>query len=125
MIGDVLSTADRKQETKKLFLDLVDNYNLQNRPLRPTTGHGYAPSILAKDPKTRGVSKRELNDAMNELFNLGQLTIIEEGPPSRRTKHIVTNRNRFPSLAVQSQLISPSLTLPHTPLIPQSSDRAP
>ena len=125
MIGDVFSAADRKQKTQNLFLDLVDSYNQQKRHLRPATGHGYAPSTLAKDSKTSGVSKRELVDAMNELFSVGQLRVVEEGPQSRRTKHIVTNRNLLPSLAVQSPLISPSLTLPHTPLIPQSSDRAP
>lgn len=72
----------------RVFLKLLDEFNAEGRHVRHTTGHGYAPTVFAKSGRAEGVSKRELDAAMERLFANGTIRIEEDGPPSKRVRRI-------------------------------------
>ncbi len=77
------STADR------VFLELLATFTAQNRPVNVATGRNYAPAVFAKSASPMGVSKRELESAMERLLRGGRIANVPYGPPSRGTHRLV------------------------------------
>ncbi|TAH67632.1 MAG: recombinase RecA [Rhodopseudomonas palustris] len=81
-----LAAAER--EIDELFLRLLDKRNGQGRPVRPSTGRGFAPGEFEKDPDAKGVKAPAFRRAMERLFTQGRIIVEEQGPQSKRVKHI-------------------------------------
>ena len=80
--------AAAERDVDELFLKLLDKRIAQGRPVRPSTGRGSAPFELAGDPEANGVSASALRAAMERLFTVGRIVVVETGPASKRRKHI-------------------------------------
>jgi len=75
-------------KAERVFLTLLDAFNLEGRKVRHTTGNGCAPAAFAKSGRAEGVGKAALHAAMESLFRQGVIEVAEEGPPSRRSRHL-------------------------------------
>ncbi len=75
-------------EAEQIFLELLGRYQIQGRNVGATPGTNYAPTIFAKDPLAKGLSRQALALAMNNLFASKKITVVEFGPPSRGAKRI-------------------------------------
>jgi RecA-family ATPase len=85
--------AVARASVDRQFLDLLAAYDAAGRPVRHSTGHGYAPALFAKDPAAKGTTKKGFEEAMNRLFTAGEIKSLEEGPASRRSSRIVRVRS--------------------------------
>lgn len=77
---------------KTTFLQMLDQYNEENRAVSHKPGPSYAPTTFANDHRSNGFDKRTLKDAMDML--LADKTIESQtfGPPSKeRTRLIRAN----------------------------------
>lgn len=89
-VNDVAKAA----RAERIFLELLDAYNTEKRPVSPSPSANYAPAVFARDPRAADISKKALTNAMNYLFQTRQIEICEVGPPSRRLKAIVRKAHR-------------------------------
>jgi len=80
--------AAAERAVDELFLKLLDKRNAQGRPIRPSSGRGFAPFELATDPEANGITAEAFRAAMERLFTAGKIVTVETGPAKRRTKHI-------------------------------------
>jgi RecA-family ATPase len=71
------------------FLTLLDAYTAEQRHVSATPSPSYAPAIFARDGRSSGMRKPELQAAMNLLFADGSIRVDEFGPPSKRRSRIV------------------------------------
>ena len=79
----------RDSNAETVFLQLVDAYNNDGRSINASPTGNYAPSLFAKDKRTKGISKQALVDAMNALFARGAIRNETFGPPSKQRVRIV------------------------------------
>jgi hypothetical protein len=84
-VGDNLVNAT----TDKLFMDLLAMFTEQGQDLSPKPSSTYAPTVMARDPKAKGVHKRKLESAMQRLILAKRVQIVTEGPPSKPRKRLV------------------------------------
>jgi RecA-family ATPase len=79
--------AERKAE--HVYLTLLDRFNVEGRPLNPSTGPTYAPGSFAKESEAKPakVSKAMLADAQRRLFADKKIKMDEigSGANARRT----------------------------------------
>jgi hypothetical protein len=80
------TTSTRHRHTEAVFLDLVATYSAQ--AVGATKGTIYAPFVLANDPKAKGISKRDLEEAMGRLLEAKLIQVTEVGPPSKRRRYL-------------------------------------
>ncbi len=80
--------AAANREVDELFLRLLDKRNAQGRPVRPSSGRGSAPAEMADDPEAGGVKGEAFRAAMERLFTVGRIKVVETGSPKKRVKHI-------------------------------------
>jgi RecA-family ATPase len=80
-----------EQKTEEVFLANLKRRNTQFRTVSDKPGVNYAPSVFAKEPETiaAGIKKKQLEAAMERLFQAGKIRVDTSGPPSRRTRSIV------------------------------------
>lgn len=83
---NAVAAQDRAEQ---VFLDLLDAYGVEGRPVSPTPSVTFAPSVFARDPRAAGITKDGLTKAMNRLFAGQRIRIEEHGPASRRYKKLV------------------------------------
>ena len=79
--------ADAKAES--VFLDLLADYIKQDRRVSSNVSNAYAPSVFAKHPDAKGVSKRSFELAMERLFKSNRIATETVGPPSHQRSKIV------------------------------------
>jgi RecA-family ATPase len=114
-VADILQSPDAYEQvtaairTDRLFLDLVQAYTAEGRPVSAAPSPNFAPSVFAKDPRANGTSKAALATAMNRLFEAGRIRVESYGPPSRRLSRLLINtdtpqpkRENDPSNALQT-----------------------
>jgi RecA-family ATPase len=77
-------------EDEALFLMLLKRLASQSRPVSDRRGANFAPVVFADEPDAGGVSNARFRGAMTRLFATGAIKVLEEGPPSRRRRVIVT-----------------------------------
>jgi RecA-family ATPase len=75
-------------KAERVFLKLIEEFTAQGRPVNPAAGPNYAPKLFAAHHKAEGVTKRALQAAMEALLSNGTLTVVSEGPPSRRVTRL-------------------------------------
>jgi RecA-family ATPase len=81
--------AAREAQVEEIFLDLLDAYASEGRPVCARSGSNYAPTRFAEDARADGASRDVLRAAMNRLFAAGRVKNEEHGPPSKRSTRIV------------------------------------
>ena len=81
-----MAVQDRADST---FLELLDAYETEGRPVSQTPSANYAPTSFAADHRAQGITKSGFAKAMNRLFERGAIKGIEYGPESRRRKKLV------------------------------------
>jgi RecA-family ATPase len=77
-----------------VFLDMLAAYGVEGRHVSSTPSANFAPAIFARDPRSQGINKRGLADAMNRLFAAKRIEVVEFGPPSRRLKRIAQTQTK-------------------------------
>jgi RecA-family ATPase len=88
-----LTLAAARQIADQVFLDLLTTYEAENRPVSPNSSVTYAPVVFAKDPRSQGIGKPGLTDAMNRLFASHRIEVVVTGPPSRQRQRVVVVRS--------------------------------
>lgn len=83
-----LDRVASESRAERVFMQLLDAFNLEGRRVRHSSGHGFAPIEFAKSRRAEGIRKDALNTAMDRLFEKGVIEVAEEGPPSRRSKYL-------------------------------------
>jgi RecA-family ATPase len=87
-----LAAYAAKQNADEIFAALVTAYEAEKSHVSSTPSANFAPAVFARDPRSQGIGKKALGDAMNRLFAARKIEVIEFGPPSRRLKSIVRAR---------------------------------
>jgi RecA-family ATPase len=82
----------------EVFLDLLDTYAKEGRPVSASPSATFAPTLFAADHRSRKASKVALQHAMNVLLEKGEIQVEEFGPPSKRRSRLVHASNALPSL---------------------------
>jgi RecA-family ATPase len=75
--------------TEIIFLNLLDAYTAEGRNVGSSTASTYAPKVFDADRRSKGIGRDALRDAMNALFEKGEIINEEFGPPSHRRKRII------------------------------------
>ncbi|MDG4670891.1 AAA family ATPase [Shinella sp. 838] len=83
--GSVLLAA----RAERVFVETLAKLFQQGQRLSPSPSATYAVKIIAAHPDAKGLSKKELVAAQQRLLDSGSVRIVEEGSPSRRTKHLI------------------------------------
>lgn len=80
------------EESKKVFLQLLDQYNSEDRSVSHKAGPSYAPTTFANDHRSSGFDKYMLKDAMDTLLADKAIKSETFGPPSKvRTRLVRVN----------------------------------
>lgn len=88
--GDALTRTNREKAVEEAFLKAMDEMEAQGRTLSSAkTSGNYAPKVLFKSPICQGFGKKELEDAMERLFNRRQIKNEAYGRGSRPARKIV------------------------------------
>jgi RecA-family ATPase len=82
------SRQEAEAEADQIFLRLLAKFTAQGRRVRASAGHGYAPSLFAKQPEAGGISKRGFEAAMERLFEAQKVEVRTEGPPSKTSSYL-------------------------------------
>ena len=59
----------KQARAERVFLDLLDAYSDVGQSVSPNISSNYAPTVFAKDHRADGLSKQQIRDAMNRLFD--------------------------------------------------------
>lgn len=87
--GEAGLAAERSERAKVVFRELLRKYSSDGRGVSSSPSQTYAPAVFAKDRRSCGIGKAALVDAMNSLFDSGEIRNELTGPPSKQRKHIV------------------------------------
>ncbi|GEO82017.1 AAA family ATPase [Pararhodospirillum oryzae] len=87
---DRLDRQTRANKAKDAFLAGLEILATQGRKVSNSRhAPNYAPRELQSIGACRGFILRDLEDAMSVLFEVGEIIVAEDGPPSRRRSFIV------------------------------------
>jgi RecA-family ATPase len=75
-------------KAERVFMKLLREFAQQGRTVSASPSVSYAPTVFAKHPKSEGMTDKALSQAMNTLFDRGEIVIEEQGPLSRRRAFI-------------------------------------
>ncbi|QND48104.1 AAA family ATPase [Rhizobium lusitanum] len=84
-VGSMLVAA----KADRVFIETLIKLFQQGQKLSPSPSATYAPKIISNHLDANGLSRKELAAAQQRLLDACRIRIVEEGPPSRRTRHIV------------------------------------
>jgi RecA-family ATPase len=87
-----LDLAVARDRVDGQFLDLLNSFNAQKRPVSDRPGANYAPACFAKDPAAAGTTKAAFQAAMNRLLPLRRIEVAVTGPPSRERRQLIPGR---------------------------------
>ena len=86
--GIQLDRYAEMQKAKRVFMNLLNQYNEQGRNVNASGGSNYAPKLFAADDGSEGITKQMFNKAMNTLFS--EKKIMNE--ETKRAKRIVRSQ---------------------------------
>lgn len=89
---------DKTERAMRVFMDMLARFNREGRPVSPSKGANYAPTLFSQHPRNNGVQKRFFEIAMDMLFENGSIQVEMVGPPSRQQKNIVFARGNVDDL---------------------------
>ena len=113
--------ADRAAFARRVFIDLLCQFNATGQTVSQKTGRNYAPSMFASAPDSQGLKKADFATAMKILLRDRRIKIEEYGPPSKRYSRLDLVKNTqqtAPSDAPSDALPSLPTPLPSTTPIP-------
>ena len=70
------------EAAEECFMRLLDAYTAEGRNVGSSTASTYAPKVFDADRRSKGIGKDALRNAMNALFERGEIINEEFGPPS-------------------------------------------
>ena len=82
-------------EVDELFVALLSKLNRQGQRLGTARAVNFAPSVMARHADAKGVSKRQLELAMDRLLETDIIQITSEGPPSRSRQRLLVSAECF------------------------------
>ncbi|MCW2286223.1 RecA-family ATPase [Rhodoblastus acidophilus] len=86
--NDAIGSSFRASASE-VFLSLLDALTKQNRLVSDNAhASNYAPKEFALQPDRQGYKRQDFKLAMERLFAVGQIKVVEDGPPSRRRRYI-------------------------------------
>ena len=80
--------ADAKAE--RIFLQLLAEFEGQDRQVSPNRSNVYAPVVFAQHPGAEGVTKKAFASAMERLLIAGRVRTETSGPPSRQRSRLIS-----------------------------------
>lgn len=87
--GGVFGNIERRS-TETIFLEALDKLNGQGRRVNATTNQpSYAPRLMLQLPACKGLRRRDLERAMNSLFEGGEIRIKTEGKGHHQRSYLV------------------------------------
>jgi RecA-family ATPase len=86
--GDPMVAAARAE---RVFTELLKKYIGQNRYVSTSEGKSYAPFIFRSDAAKEGVTKKELQIAMEQLLAKGTIENAPHGAPSKKMYRLYVN----------------------------------
>ncbi|MGB7100806.1 MAG: AAA family ATPase [Xanthobacteraceae bacterium] len=90
-------------KAERLFLELLKRLSDEDRPVSPNRSNNYAPQIFSEHPDGAGIKKAAFATAMDELLKQGRIQICEDGPPSKRRRHLVLVDNGRASYSMRTE----------------------
>ncbi|MEM9840744.1 MAG: AAA family ATPase [Pseudomonadota bacterium] len=73
------------EQHEEIFLELLDITTRRGDTVSPKQSSAFAPTVFARMEEARGISKNDLEGAMNRLRDRKAIEVVQKGPPSRRT----------------------------------------
>jgi RecA-family ATPase len=83
-----LDKMAREAKAEQIFVDLLAQFESEERDVSPNRGPSFAPTEFAKHPDADGITKKNLELAMSRLLKGQRIRIETFGPPSRRYKRL-------------------------------------
>jgi RecA-family ATPase len=83
-----------EKEAEELFLQLLAKLDKQGIHVSPYRSNSYAPTMLAKQPSSKGIGKAALEGAMHRLLDQGKIRDEMHGPPSKRRHRLMIEGGR-------------------------------
>jgi RecA-family ATPase len=71
------------KKSEEVFIELLHLFTVQGQNVGVATGTSYAPAKMVGHPKAKGISKKQLAEAMQRLLDAGRIRLVTDGPPSR------------------------------------------
>lgn len=84
-----IDARDAAHHAQRVFLALLEQFTKESRHVCASPGTTYAPAAFSKHPNAQGVTRSNLERAMNRLLECRRIRVEETGPPSRRRTHLV------------------------------------
>jgi RecA-family ATPase len=78
-----------------VFAAALSKLTRQGQRLSPSKSPTYAPRVIARQGEAKGITVKQLEEAQQRLLDNGQISILEEGPPSRRYRRLVVSAEDF------------------------------
>ena len=88
--ADVTRLGKMEAEAKdnQAFLDMLDEFERQKRPVSASPSTTYAPALFADHPDGNALSKERYRGAMERLLKASRIHTDTSGPPSKQRQHI-------------------------------------
>lgn len=79
-------------KAERVFLKLLQLFEEQGRYVSASPSNAFAPTIFAAHPQAESVTKEALRQAMEALFDRGQIIVAEHGKGAKARSHIAIAR---------------------------------
>ena len=83
-----LAQAAKDARAEAVFLELLTAHCSTGQNVSADPGPSYAPARFAEDDRGKAIGKAGLQRAMRRLLEAGRIRVVEDGPQSRRRKHL-------------------------------------
>jgi RecA-family ATPase len=100
--SDVAVSSLLNLKVDTLFLELLALFAALDQDLSAKPSSTYAPTMMARHPKAKGFTKRQLEAAMQRLLESKRIHIVTEGPPSKQRKRVAVG----PSVAARASAMA-------------------
>lgn len=90
-----LAASLMARKAEEVFLALLSKFNRLGQRVGVSTGTSYAPAKFAKHDDAKGISKKQLERAMQHLLEAGKIKLIWEGPPSHQRQRLIVSAEDF------------------------------
>ncbi|WP_455918835.1 AAA family ATPase [Ensifer canadensis] len=88
-----VSLTNRKAE--QTFVELLRTFTRTGQNVGASPGTNYAPAKMSKHPGSNGLSKRNLEGAMQRLLEDGTIKLVWEGPPSKPRQRLMVSADDY------------------------------
>jgi RecA-family ATPase len=90
VLDSAASPGKMEAEAKdnQAFLDMLDEFERQKRPVSASPSTTYAPALFADHPDGKALSKERYRGAMERLLKASRIHTDTSGPPSKQRQHI-------------------------------------